>query len=89
MNDNKGVLGVNLGHMWSEQERVAAWMNRLLDWADAGRIRPRVDRTFLLADAAAAHHYLQDRRNRGKVLLVPEEAAAAGLVEPAPGEEPA
>jgi NADPH:quinone reductase-like Zn-dependent oxidoreductase len=89
MNDNKGVLGVNLGHMWSEQERLAAWVNRLLDWADTDRIRPRVDRTFLLSDAAAAHHYLQDRRNRGKVLLVPEAAAAAGLVDPAPGDETA
>ncbi|MBU0742508.1 zinc-binding dehydrogenase [bacterium] len=88
MNDNKGVLGVNLGRMWGEQERVAAWMNRLLAWAGEGRIRPHVDRTFPLTDAASAHHYLQDRRNRGKVLLVDEAAVAAGLVAAVPGEEP-
>jgi len=88
MHENKGVMGVNLGRMWGEQERVAAWMNRLLAWADAGRIRPHIDRTFLLSDAARAHHYLQDRRNRGKVLLVDEEAVAAGLVDAIPGEEP-
>jgi NADPH:quinone reductase-like Zn-dependent oxidoreductase len=30
-----------------------------------------VDRTFPLAEAAAAHAYIQERRNFGKVLLVP------------------
>jgi NADPH:quinone reductase-like Zn-dependent oxidoreductase len=30
-----------------------------------------VDRTFLLADAAAAHHYVADNRSQGKVVLEP------------------
>lgn len=82
MIDNKGVLGVNLGRMWDEQERVAAWMNRLLGWAGEGRIRPHVDRAYLFADAPRAHHYLQDRRNRGKVLLVADESVAGDLTAP-------
>jgi NADPH:quinone reductase-like Zn-dependent oxidoreductase len=30
-----------------------------------------VDRTFPFERAAEAHHYIQDRKNLGKVLLVP------------------
>jgi NADPH:quinone reductase-like Zn-dependent oxidoreductase len=30
-----------------------------------------VDRAFPLAEAAAAHRYIQDRKNFGKVVLVP------------------
>jgi len=89
MNDNKGVLGVNLGRMWGEQERIDAWMKDLLARAEAGRVRPWVDRRFALADAAGAHHYLQDRRNRGKVLLVSEAAVSEGLIDPPTGEAPA
>lgn len=73
LNDNKAVLGVNLGRLWDQQERVAAWLRQLLDWFAAGQLRPRVDRVFPFAEAAQAHHYLQDRRNIGKVLLVPEK----------------
>lgn len=94
MNDNKAVMGVNLGHMWDEQERVASWLRRLLDWAAAGTISPHVDRIYPLAEAARAHHRLQDRRNVGKLLLAPEEALAEGRVtapaDPADSaEEPA
>ena len=89
MNDNKAVMGVNLARMWEEQDRVAVWMTRLLDWAGEGLIRPHVDRVFALTDAPRAHHYLQDRRNRGKVLLAGDDAVAAGRIMVSPGEEPA
>jgi NADPH:quinone reductase-like Zn-dependent oxidoreductase len=36
-----------------------------------GRIRPHVDSTFPLERAAEAHRRIQDRRNVGKVVLVP------------------
>jgi NADPH:quinone reductase-like Zn-dependent oxidoreductase len=32
---------------------------------------PVVDRTFPLAEVGAAHAYLQERKNFGKVVLVP------------------
>ena len=38
---------------------------------EAGQIRPFVDKTFPFTDAPAAHHYLHDRKARGKLLLVP------------------
>ncbi len=89
MNDNKAVMGVNLARMWTEQERVASWLRRLLDWAADGTIAPHVDRVLPLAEAARAHHRLQDRRNVGKVLLASEAALAEGRVQVSTEEEPA
>ncbi|HWC74637.1 MAG TPA: medium chain dehydrogenase/reductase family protein [Gemmatimonadales bacterium] len=71
MSDNKAVAGVNLGHIWSEQALLAPQMDALLRYAREGKITPRVDRAFPFADAAAAHRYIHERRNVGKVLLVP------------------
>ncbi len=74
MDDNKGVFGVNLGHLWDEQDRVTAWMERILDYCrESGdnAVRPVVAEVFSFEQAAEAHHYVQDRRNIGKVLLVP------------------
>ncbi len=35
----------------------------------AGKIRPVIDTVFPLAQAAAAHHYMEDNRNFGKIVL--------------------
>lgn len=71
MNANKGVFGVNLGHLWSEQEKVRHWMASIMAGVEAGWIRPHVDRVFAFAQAADAHHYIEARANTGKVILVP------------------
>jgi NADPH:quinone reductase-like Zn-dependent oxidoreductase len=71
MNANKGVFGVNLGHMWDEIDRMRGWGETLLDLATRGIVKPKVAATFKFDEAAKAHHFIQDRRNIGKVLLVP------------------
>ena len=71
MNANHGVLGVNLGHLWQARERVAGWARVLMGYAAKGQIRPHVDRVFGFEEAAGAHQYIEDRKNRGKVLLRP------------------
>ena len=71
INANKGVLGVNLGHLWEHVEMQRDWMAQIFEWYDEALFRPHVDRTFSFTRAADAHHYLQDRQNHGKVLLVP------------------
>jgi NADPH:quinone reductase len=43
----------------------------IFGWIAAGELRVRIDKTFPLAEAAAAHQYLEDRKTRGKVLLLP------------------
>lgn len=68
---NKGVFGVNLGHLWSEVDRIRGWSEQLLDLWKSGVIRPQIAKSFRFEDAAAAHEYIQDRKNIGKVLLVP------------------
>jgi putative PIG3 family NAD(P)H quinone oxidoreductase len=37
-----------------------------------GHIRPIIDTSFALAEAAAAHQYMEDNRNVGKIMLVVE-----------------
>ena len=71
MSQNKSAFGVNMGHLWGETDMVNRWMLQLLDYYREGAIRPHVDRSFRFAEAAAAHHYIQDRKNFGKVLLQP------------------
>jgi NADPH:quinone reductase-like Zn-dependent oxidoreductase len=69
MNANKAVFGVNLGHLWGEAEMTARWMQTLLAGVEEGWVRPHVDRSFPLAEVAAAHTYIEARRNIGKVVL--------------------
>lgn len=71
LNANKGVFGVNLGHLWGEVDRIRGWGELLLGLWTSGVVRPQIARTFRFDEAAAAHHYIQDRKNIGKVLLVP------------------
>jgi len=71
MNQNKGVFGVNLAHMWEEADRVNGWMASLLDLYLKQAISPMIAERFPFERAADAHHYIQDRMNFGKVLLIP------------------
>jgi NADPH:quinone reductase-like Zn-dependent oxidoreductase len=71
MNQNKGAFGVNLGHMWNESDRVGSWLEKLIELWRQGVVCPVVAESFPFERAAEAHHYIQDRRNLGKVLLLP------------------
>jgi len=71
MNHNRGVLGINLGHMWGQEHLLRTWMEEILCWYNEGKVRPRVDREFALDAAPEAHRYIQQRKNLGKVVLVP------------------
>lgn len=68
---SKAVAGASIGQLWGQMDLVRGWMAELIDWYDEALFRPHIDRTFPLKEAAAAHHYLHDRRNIGKVLLLP------------------
>ncbi len=60
---NLRVVGTNLGSILELQA--------ILDHLVAGRLRPVIDRAFPLRDARAAVQHVLDRKNKGKVLLVP------------------
>jgi NADPH:quinone reductase-like Zn-dependent oxidoreductase len=69
INRNRGVFGLHVGHLWDESRQVAPQMELLMSELHAGRISPVVARTFPLEEAAAAHRFIQDRQNIGKVVL--------------------
>jgi NADPH:quinone reductase-like Zn-dependent oxidoreductase len=70
-NKNRGVFGLNLGHMWHEPEKVALWMRDILRGVDEEWIRPHVDQAFSFDEVGQAHRRLEERKNTGKVVLVP------------------
>jgi NADPH2:quinone reductase len=43
---------------------------RWLPPLESGTIRPIIDTTFPLAEGAAAHRYMEENRNTGKIILV-------------------
>jgi synaptic vesicle membrane protein VAT-1 len=69
MNKNRGVFGLNLGHLWREHAQLGDAMREILSEVAAGRLTPVVARTFPLAQAADAHRFMQARSNIGKVIL--------------------
>jgi NADPH:quinone reductase-like Zn-dependent oxidoreductase len=71
MSRNKGVFGLNLGHMWNEADKVRGWTQEIMRGIAEGWIRPHVDRAFRFDEIADAHRYLEERKNIGKVVLVP------------------
>ena len=71
MNRNRGVFGLNLGHMWDEGEKVASWTGEIVRGIEEGWIQPHVDRSFTFDQITDAHRYIEARKNIGKVVLVP------------------
>ncbi len=71
LNKNRGVFGLNLGHLWHEPAKVAGWMVEILKGVEEDWINPHVDRAFSFEEAGEAHRYLEQRKNIGKVVLVP------------------
>ncbi len=68
---NVGVFGFHLAHLERRKELVAEAFADVLRLVVEGEIRPIIARTFPLTaeGAAAAHRYMHERRNIGKVIL--------------------
>jgi NADPH:quinone reductase-like Zn-dependent oxidoreductase len=71
MNRNRTVAGFNLGHLWKRADLVRGALDELVALWRAGKVKPHVDSTFPLDRAAEAHRRMQERKNVGKILLVP------------------
>lgn len=61
----------SLGHYVADRAALMARAKDLFDWMTGGQLRVRIDRTFPLVEAAAAHRYVESRKTQGKVLLIP------------------
>ena len=72
MQRNASLVGVFLGaEMAVNPERVRALIERLIERVASGELKVVVDRAFPLADAAAAHRYIESRQAFGRVVLIP------------------
>jgi len=71
MNQNRGVVGINLGHLWGEVARLRVMLAAVLDLVEKGVLSPVVDSSHPFVEAAGAHGRLQSRQSFGKVLLTP------------------
>ena len=69
MDKNRGVCGINMGHLWEETELMAHHLDKVLALNAEGKLTAHVDKVFKLEQAGEAHAYVQARKNIGKVLL--------------------
>jgi NADPH2:quinone reductase len=69
--NNQSLSGYFLGAELFLSGRPHAVIGGHLDDIAAGRLRVVIDRRFPLADAAAAHAYIESRQAFGRVLLLP------------------
>ena len=67
---NRSIHGLALG-MEMTTPRVRQAVQRLIEEVAQGQLRVLIDREFPLAEAAAAHAYIESRRAVGRVLLIP------------------
>jgi NADPH:quinone reductase-like Zn-dependent oxidoreductase len=71
MSQSKSVIGLNMLVLWDSKRSLDEYIEPLSGWLEQGDIRPVVAEVFPLAQGAAAHRYLHERRNVGKVVLEP------------------
>ncbi|MFQ5854130.1 MAG: quinone oxidoreductase [Anaerolineae bacterium] len=61
----------SLGHHAADRTEVLQRANDLFNWITAGELDVRIDKTFPLTEAADAHRYMEGRKTKGKLLLIP------------------
>jgi len=69
--NNQSLSGYFMGAELLLTPRVHPMIAGLLEAIAGGELRVVVDRTYPLADAAAAHAYIESRQSFGRVLLIP------------------
>jgi NADPH:quinone reductase len=69
---NNALRGVFLGGaLLTEYPRVHAMIADLFERVASGGLRVVIDRTFPLAEAAAAHAYIESRHAFGRIVITP------------------
>jgi synaptic vesicle membrane protein VAT-1 len=71
MNENKGVMGLNMLHWWEREGQLDRVTEPLIADLEAGRLEPVIAATFPFDRAGEAHEFIAERRNVGKVVLLP------------------
>ena len=69
---NQGAFGINIHAMYERADLFNLWMEQILAGLVAGWVRPCVDKTFSFNEVALAHCWIEQRKNFGKVVLLPD-----------------
>ena len=71
LTNNWNIGGLNLARLWPEIVRLRSVGAEILRLWDEGAIRPEIAAEIPFSEAPEAHRLLTERRNLGKVLLIP------------------
>jgi NADPH:quinone reductase-like Zn-dependent oxidoreductase len=71
MNENRMVGGLNMLSWWDREQRIDRILEPLSAMIQAGEFDPVVAESFPFDRAGDAHRFIAERRNVGKVVLVP------------------
>jgi NADPH:quinone reductase-like Zn-dependent oxidoreductase len=71
MQESKTVVGLNLLTLWDEHGSLEPWIRPLTALLEEGAIDPVIAERVPFDRAGDAHRALSERRNVGKVILVP------------------
>lgn len=69
--ENKGVFGLNMLAWWDQEGSLQRVIAPLAEDLAAGRLEPVVAESFPFERAPAAHRFIHERKNVGKVVLTP------------------
>ncbi len=71
MSASKAVIGLNMLALWDDAGTLEPWITPLRELIADGTVQPVVAEAFPFDQAGDAHRMLAERRNVGKVVLVP------------------
>jgi len=71
LNENKGVFGLNMLWWWQREGSLSRVMDPLKAGLESGAYAPVVAASFPFEKAPEAHRFIHERKNVGKVVLVP------------------
>jgi NADPH:quinone reductase-like Zn-dependent oxidoreductase len=71
MESSKAVIGLNMLTLWKDRGTLQPWTEPLSDLIEDGTVQPVVSDAVPFDRAAEAHRIIGERRNVGKVVLIP------------------
>ncbi len=71
MSESKAVIGLNMLSLWKGRGTLEPWITPLREMLDDATIEPVLAGAFPFEEAGAAQSMIVERRNLGKVVLVP------------------
>jgi NADPH:quinone reductase-like Zn-dependent oxidoreductase len=71
MSESKTVIGLNMLTLWKDRGSLEPWIGPMREMLEDGTVKPVIAGAFSFEEAGAAQTMIVERRNVGKVVLVP------------------